>query len=145
MNRREMLIAISIVLSSSTFVHGQSDSTCAAYMEADAIFRESSEWNTIANMISDPEWGPIVDAIGVPTENKGFNAVVEERRQAYLKAYRGPVSNHRGVMWELLRRDRKGCRMKRFPMEGPGVALKPIREWTLEDHQAFVRFVRSGL
>ncbi|MDE2789186.1 MAG: hypothetical protein OXI81_02015 [Paracoccaceae bacterium] len=144
MTIRETLIATSILLSSTTSVLGQSEATSAAYMDADAMFHESTAWRTMASVINDPEMAPVVDPIGAPTGRKGFNAAAEKRRRAYLRAYEGPVSDHDGVMWKLLLRDRRGCRMKRCPLDDPGLTLKPIGKWPFEDHRAFVRFVRSG-
>ncbi|MDE0694551.1 MAG: hypothetical protein OXH76_01800 [Boseongicola sp.] len=146
MTKREMLIAASILLSTSTSVHGQSDATCAAYMEADAIFHESPGWHRMVNSInlSDTFSIAITDTLGAPTEVDEFNLAAERQRRAYMRAYKGPVSDHAGVMYELLVRDRRACRLKRFPMAGPAVTLKPVREWTSKDHSAFIRFVRSG-
>ena len=51
---------------------------------------------------------------------KSFNAVTEKRRRAYLKAFKGRVSDNDRVMWEFLLRSCRECRMTRFPMDSPG-------------------------
>ncbi|MXX88586.1 MAG: hypothetical protein F4213_11960 [Boseongicola sp. SB0677_bin_26] len=149
MTIRELLVAASILLSASASVHGQSDSTCAAYMEADAMIHASPGWHKMVDSINFLDAHSIasraiLDTLGAPAEVGDFNSAAERQRRAYMRAYKGPVSDHAGVMYELLLRDRRACRLKRFPLVGPGVTLKPVREWTSRDHGAFLRFVRSG-
>ncbi len=140
---RAVLVGAAVALSWGGAVRSQGDPACVVYMEADAAFFESREWREMADLVNDPEIAPVVDVIGVPAGRKGFNEAVDGRRRAYLGAYDGSASDHGGVMSEILMRERRGCRRRGFPMDGPDASLKPVPEWTSRDRRAVARFMRA--
>ena len=123
--------------------NAQSDETCIAYMEADAIYREkkqnlevfcrcpSSVYDVIRGkdsklfiharlitMLMSPDGKPLDPACTFECATELYD-LETSRKNTYREAYDGPTSDMDSVMKKLIRIDRVRC-LKRFEM-----VLKP--------------------
>ena len=123
--------------------NAQSDETCIAYMEADAIYREkkqklevfcrcpSSVYDVIrgkgsklfiharlVTILVSPDGKPLDPACTFECATELYN-LETSRKKTYREAYDGPTSDVDSVMKKLIRIDRIRC-LKRFEM-----VLKP--------------------
>ena len=128
---RSLMLLLAVMLTASPS-QAQSNKTCIAYMEADAAYEDSYRWledeiwRKIDRLPSDQRevarlrhsfyrlgkitLDELAIEIGLETE---LDEIHRTRWNAYIEAYRGPVSSVSSVMTKILRADRKRCQ-KRF-------------------------------
>ena len=119
--------------------NAQSDETCIAYMEADAIYREkkqslgvfcrcpSSVYDVIRGkdsklfidarlliMLGSPNGKPLIPACTFDCATELYD-LETSRKKTYRDAYDGPTSDVDSVMKKLIRIDRVRC-LKRFEL-----------------------------
>lgn len=115
------LAAAVIVLSTATQTHGQTEATCTAYREADAIFGANPavrDSRLLLSILPDidtagrlsPRQRALGRAINALITSPSYRKAAERRRRAYVAAYKGPVSEDEHLMGQLLIADRKSCK-----------------------------------
>ena len=125
-----MITKITLKIVATTLViafqptYAQSEKTCIAYMEADAVYEESAlkleefcPSDMVRNAIvllgppDNPQvnHNPILEKAECISKLQGLQA---SRNERYRKAYSGPTSKIDSVMDKLVRIDRIRCRYK---------------------------------